>query len=85
MPITNAAKKALRQNKKRGERNLNIKDKIKRKIKNFKSLVKDGEIKEAKKELPQVYKVIDKAAKKNVISKNKASRKKSQLAKKINS
>ncbi|MFW6283541.1 MAG: 30S ribosomal protein S20 [Minisyncoccales bacterium] len=84
MPITNAAKKALRQNKRRRERNLNLQNKMRREIKNFLDLVEDKKTKKAKNILPKVYKVIDKAAKNNIISDNKASRKKSQLAKKIN-
>ena len=84
MPITDAAKKAIRQNKRRRERNQNIMNKMKRKIKNFKALIEDNKMKEAKEKLSEAYKAIDKAAKKNVISDNKASRKKSQLAKKIN-
>lgn len=85
MPITNAAKKSVRQNERRRKRNLNLQNKMKRRLKNFNALIEDGKIKEAKEKLPQVYKAIDKAAKRNIISDNKASRKKSQLAKKINS
>ena len=38
---------------------------------------------EAEKSLPELYKAIDKAAKRGVIKKNTASRKKSRLAKKL--
>jgi len=45
--------------------------------------VSEKKIEEAKKLLPQVYKVLDKAAKTKLIKKNTASRKKSRIAKLI--
>ena len=84
MPITKSAKKALRQNKKRRDRNLVYKKKMKDLIKKIRSLANDKKIEEAKKLLPQVYKILDKAAKTNVIKKNTASRKKSRLTKLCN-
>jgi len=44
-------------------------------------LVAEKKNDEAKKILPQVYKVLDKASKKGVIKKNTADRKKSRLTK----
>ena len=85
MPITKSAKKALRQSLKRKVRNLSYKKKIKKLLKEVKSLVSKEKIKEAKVLLPQVYKIIDKAAKKGVIKENTASRKKSRITKLINS
>ncbi|PIZ76887.1 MAG: 30S ribosomal protein S20, partial [Parcubacteria group bacterium CG_4_10_14_0_2_um_filter_7_35_8] len=38
---------------------------------------------EAEKLLPQIYKALDKAAKRNVIKKNKASRRKSRISRSI--
>lgn len=84
MPITKSAKKALRQNARRRIRNLVYKKKMKKLIKEMRSLVAGKKIEEAKKILPQVYKILDKAAKVNVIKKNTADRKKSRITKLIN-
>ena len=83
MPITKSAKKALRQNLKRKKRNLVYKNKIKSLTKKVVGLVGEKKIEEAKKILPQLYKILDKAAKKGVIKKNRAARKKSCIAKAI--
>ncbi|MDD4062394.1 MAG: 30S ribosomal protein S20 [Candidatus Pacebacteria bacterium] len=79
MPIKNAAKKALRQNKTQKERNLVRKKAMKKSIKEINDLTLKG--KSAKDLLPNAYKAIDKAAKRGIIKKNAASRKKSQIAK----
>lgn len=84
MPITKSAKKALRQNIKRKARNLVYKKKIKDLIKKVRGLVSEKKNEEAKKLLPQVYKILDKAAKVGVIKKNTASRKKARITKLIN-
>ncbi|PIR01803.1 MAG: 30S ribosomal protein S20 [Candidatus Nealsonbacteria bacterium CG_4_9_14_0_2_um_filter_37_38] len=84
MPITESAKKAIRQSLKRRKRNLIYKNKTKSLIKEVKKLVSQNKIKEAKNLLPQVYKTLDKAAKVGVIKKNTAARKKSRLTKLIN-
>lgn len=52
-------------------------------VTSYKKLVAGKNLEGAKKILPQVYKALDKAAKTNVIAKNKASRLKSRLAKLI--
>ncbi|MCK4454304.1 30S ribosomal protein S20 [Candidatus Parcubacteria bacterium] len=84
MPITKSAKKALRQNIRRRKRNLIYKNKIKDLIKKVKALLGEKKIKEAKELLPQIYKALDKSAKKGVIKKNTASRKKSRITKMVN-
>lgn len=81
MPITKSAKKALRQNLKRRARNLVYKKKMKTLIKKVRDLVLEKKNEEAKKLLPQVYKILDKTAKVGIIKKNTASRKKSRLTK----
>jgi len=83
MPITKSAKKALRQNIKRKARNIIYKKKMRGLIKEVRTLVLDRKEKEAKKLLPQVYKILDKAAKVGVIKKNTASRKKARITKLI--
>ncbi len=81
MAITKSAKKALRQNLKRREQNTVYKNKMKKLIKEMRSLVSAKKIDEAKKILPGVYEILDKTAKKGIIKKNTASRKKSRLTK----
>lgn len=80
MPITQSAKKALRQNKKRRVHNIKYKKNLKSVIKEFRSLVETKK-EEAVKLLPKVYKALDKTAKMGIIKKNNASRRKSRLTK----
>ena len=84
MAITKSAKKAWRQSLKRKARNLIYKTKIKKLIKEVRNLVLGNKIEEAKKLLPQVYKILDKAAKVRVIKKNTATRKKSRITRLVN-
>lgn len=81
MPITKSAKKALRQSYKRRVFNLRRKNKMKELVKQFKELIAGDKKSEAQSLLSRVYKAIDKAAKRGVIKKNTASRKKSRLTK----
>ena len=83
MPIIKAAKKHLRQSKRRKIFNLKRKNKIKDLVKQAKILIAWKKIDEAEKLLPQIYKALDKAAKANTIKKNTASRKKSRIARMI--
>lgn len=81
MPITRSAKKALRQSLRRHAQNLIKKEAYKRLVRDVKKFVSAGKHKEAEKILPKLYKALDKAAKTNVIKKNKAARLKSRLTK----
>lgn len=84
MPILPNAKKQLRKDKRKASLNLEAKNKVKSIIKTIRGFVDSGKIDEAKKELPKAQKIIDKAAKKNLIHKKNAARKKSKLTKLIN-
>ncbi len=84
MPNLRTSIKDLRQSKKKAVFNSRIKNRVKKATKRFNSLVSEGKIDEAKQVLPQVYKVLDKASKKNVIKKGNASRNRSRLAAKLN-
>ena len=84
MPNLQTSIKDLRQNKRRAEFNKRIRNRMKRAIKNFDELLKENNPEKAKAALVQTYKILDKAAQKNVIKKNTASRKKSRLASKLN-
>ena len=81
MPITKSAQKALRQSARRHAQNLRKKGAYKNLIKEIKKLISSGKAKDAKNLLPQLYKALDKAAKTNVIKKNKAARLKSRVTK----
>ncbi len=81
MPITKSAKKALRQNVRRRHRNLKRKAELKAVIKQYKKLIAADEKDKSREFLSQVYKKLDKAAKINLIKKNKAARLKSRLSK----
>lgn len=84
MPVTQSAKKALRQNVKRRARNLVYKNKIKSLMKKARALVGEKKMKEANELMPQIYQALDKAAKVGVIKKNAAARTKSRITKLIN-
>jgi small subunit ribosomal protein S20 len=83
MPITKSAKKALRQSRKKRIFNLRRLKKMRGLVKQIRELIKEKNKKEALKILPEVYQAIDKAAKRGVIKKNTASRKKSRLTKAV--
>lgn len=83
MPITKSAKKALRSSLKKGAFNRARKARVSDAVKSVKKLVLEGKKKEAIKALETAQKALDKAAKKNTIDRNLASRRKSRLAKMI--
>ncbi|MBP6866025.1 MAG: 30S ribosomal protein S20 [Candidatus Pacebacteria bacterium] len=78
MPITKSAKKAIRGSSRKKAYNDQNKRLMKDVIKKFEKAVK-ADKKEAEKMLPKAYATIDKAAKRGIIKKNNASRKKSRL------
>jgi small subunit ribosomal protein S20 len=84
MPITKSAKKALRQNKTRRERNLRRLNVLRDTVKKIKKLMVENKKEEAIKLLPLAYQALDKAAKTGVIKDNTSARKKSRLMKLIN-
>ncbi len=84
MPIKQAAKKALRQSKKNKKVNSEWKEKIKTSIRKIRDLITEDKLDQAEKELPTLYKTLDKAAKSNIIKKNTARRKKSRLSSALN-
>jgi len=83
MPIIKSAKKALRQSKRKQSRNVGYKRQIHDVKKELEKSIKEGKIEITNELLTKFYKVADKAAKKNVIHKNKAARLKSRLSKKV--
>jgi small subunit ribosomal protein S20 len=93
MPNTSSAKKELSKNLRKQEINLRTKNRMKKIVKELKESVLKMEkaesiasedLKAVESALNTAYKAIDKAAKRGIIKKNNANRKKSGLAKKIN-
>jgi len=84
MPITKSAAKELRKIKKRTARNKKIKANLNFLERKFLKFIREKNKEKAKEFYQKLQKALDKAAKVNVIKKNKASRKKSRLAKKLN-
>ena len=80
MPRRKTSIKKKRQDKKKHLRNLRVKLQIKKTLKKFQALILEKKLEEAKAFLKQVYKQLDKAAKKEIIHPNTARRKKSRLA-----
>jgi len=80
MPITRNAKKALRASDRKKAVNDRTKKVLKEGVKTVQKLASTKQWKEAKESLSKAYSAIDKAAKKGVIKKNTASRKKARLS-----
>ena len=74
----------MRQNIKRKARNFPVRSKLKTLMKNAETMIKEGNIEEVKKTLPEVYSIIDMACKKKIIHPNNAARKKSKIARSLN-
>lgn len=86
MANTKSAKKAVRSSNRKKLHNLGWKKRIKSAVRNFTDLIKSaGNTEDLTKSLSMAQKALDKAAKENVIHKNKANRLKSKLAVKLNS
>lgn len=81
MPITPSAAKRSRQSKVRQARLAPYKTRMKSIMRQVNDAAKAGKKDEVIKLLPEAYKIIDTAAKKNLIHKKNASHKKSGLAK----
>lgn len=81
MPLIKSAIKRMRQNTVRQDRRKPVKTYMKTMIRKIEDAVKAGKKDEAVKLLAETYKAIDMAAKRNIIHKNTASRKKSRMAK----
>ena len=80
-----SAKKRIKQNAKRKLINRTRKSQVKTQIKRFEAAVADGDAKAAKEQYQLVVKKLDKTAATSTMHKKTAARKKSRLAKKLNS
>jgi len=83
MPNLSAAKKSMRQDKKRQLHNQTIKSELKTLTKKLEALISANKQEDAKKLLSSLMSKLDKATKKNIVKKNNAARKKSKLSIKI--
>jgi small subunit ribosomal protein S20 len=83
MAVTKTAKKALRQANNRKAGNDKRKDTMKLEVKETRALIVKKDVKSAKVKLSTAFKALDKAAKRGVIKKGTANRKKSRLTKAI--
>ncbi len=79
MAHSNQAKKRIRQNERARVRNKSRASVMRTWIKKVMTAAEAGQADEAKAALPTAYKTIDKAANANIIHRNEASRRKSQL------
>jgi small subunit ribosomal protein S20 len=80
MPIIKSAKKRVKVANKAAIRNSKTKRSLKEAVKSFTKVIASNDSKKSLKALDQVQSELDKAAKKGVIHKNKAARKKAQAA-----
>ncbi|MFC1807085.1 30S ribosomal protein S20 [Candidatus Omnitrophota bacterium] len=83
MANLSAAKKSIRQDKKRHLSNVRIKSELKTLTKKLEKLISDKKGDEAAKMLSLVMSKLDKAAKKGLIKSHNADRKKSRLSIKV--
>ena len=83
MPNKHAAIKDLRKNRRHARHNARIKANVKLLFKQSKDLLKEGNGSETQKLIRAFQQAVDKAAKRGVLHKNKAGRKKSELMKKL--
>ncbi len=83
MAVTKTAKRAIRSATNRRVVNDQRKKIMKESVKTTRSLISKNDKKEAEKNLPYTFAALDKAAKRGIIKKGAASRKKSRLAKAV--
>ena len=81
MAITKSAKKRITSDAHKRVFNLRRLRAMREQVKSFCNTLQSGDTQAAQAQVSQLYKAIDKAAKRGVIKQNTASRKKSRLAK----
>lgn len=83
MPNTKSAKKRLRQDDVRKERNLAIKREMRNQVRKVREALKAGNAEQAESVFRVVVKKLDRAGHRNIIHRNAAARIKSRLSAKI--
>ncbi|MEW5804648.1 MAG: 30S ribosomal protein S20 [bacterium] len=84
MPEHLSVKKRIRQNKVRNLRNRSRRSALRSTVKKVFTLVTENNPEQAQSALKEAISALDRAALKNIIHKNNAARKKSQLMRKVN-
>lgn len=84
MPNIKSAKKRVKYIAKHTARNTAVRSSVKTAIKRFRSVAESGDLNQAQEQYRRAVSAIDKAAKKGVIHRNTAARKKSKLARSLN-
>ena len=80
MPIIKSAIKRVEVNKRQKQENRSPKSQLANALKKFRALVSAGSVEEAEKLLPEVVSLVDVSARKGIITKDNANRKKANLA-----
>lgn len=83
MPNTQSAKKRLRQDVVRKDRNLAIKREMRNQIRKVREAVKAGDVDQAEAQFRLTAKKLDRAGARNIIHRNSAARLKSRLSARI--
>ncbi len=84
MPVTKLAKKQVRVDERRRQRNKSIRSQVKTRITKAEKLIFSGELESAQSAVVAAISALDKAAEKGVIHPNNAARRKARLMKKLN-
>ena len=84
MATSKSAEKRIRQNEKARRRNKKVRTAIRSRINQFEEVFEQGDVEAAEEALRNVESQLDRAVSKGVIPKNRASRKTSRLAKRLN-
>ena len=79
-----SAKKRIRQNEDRRKRNQKVRSRVRTKINNFLEALEAEDVEQAEDRLRAVEAQLDRAVSKGVLPRNRASRKTSRLAKRLN-
>ncbi|MHC4399817.1 MAG: 30S ribosomal protein S20 [Planctomycetota bacterium] len=83
MPNTTSAKKRLRQNAARRDRNRSMKRAVRTQCRKVREAIRDGDVDRAEAEFRLAAKRLDRAGARNIIHRNAAARVKSRLSAKI--
>jgi len=79
-----SAEKRIRQNERARKRNKKVRTKVRTSINEFDAALEEGDVEAAEEAFRGVESQLDRAASKNVIPKNRAARKTSRLARRLN-
>ena len=83
MPSRKSGLKHMRADARKGVRNASVRSSLKTDISKFNRLIREGDKDNARKLFRDIASAMDKAAKRNIIHKNTASRQKSRLSQKL--